>query len=231
MKSQLQVISDEKAELQNKIQELNEKIKELSTSLEWGSKDRKSYESRMSQELEKMRGAKAALEKSFSVTRKREGELERQLKDAQVQRNELQSSLNELTTKYNETTSLLSEARAEAEQARNSNEELTKELEQLREDLEGAVEDRDELLELLDRIVCESGGNEEDRLGLGQKVERIREKSRSEEALDVCSGNVSPVKPVIERYLAAANQATVECSASEESLCASSSTEESRSDR
>ena len=223
MKDELQAISQEKNELQIKVDELEKKAKEMAVLLESSSKPQASEEfndgqvkekaSKLEKELEKMHEIKNALEKSLSEARKRDGLLERQLKDVRGKRDGVQKAFDQVNRQCNETTLLLADTKKEVEQSRRRNEQLIKEIEQMKEDLESTVEERDELLELLDRIVSENGNGEE-RQEFGLKVERIRERSRSEESL-ADNGLVprDPVngKPVQENFLVS-RQMTVESS-------------------
>lgn len=148
-----------------------------------------------------MRGTKTGYEKSLSESRRREEDLKKQLKNISTKRDDLQKAFDQLGKKCTETSTLFAGATREVEVARSENEKLTTELEQLREDLEGTVEDRDELLELLDRIVCENGTGDE-RKGLGEKVERIRERSKSDEHLtDAEVSDSGSTKPAEEKLV------------------------------
>ena len=218
MKNELQAVTKEKSQLGNKVEELEKKIKEMAASLETKSKSQASNESsvgfvkkenlRLERELGRMSGGKVGFEKSLAEARRREGDLERQLKDVRGKRDAMQKALDQLTRQCQQTTALLAETTKEVEESRSTNEKLAKELEQLQEDLEGTVEDRDELLELLDRIVCENGSGA-GRQGLGLKVERIRERNRSEEQQSQGDARIK----VVEENAVSFSQAPVESSA------------------
>ena len=209
-KNELEALNREKTELQNLSTKLRKQNEELAVSLENSKKSQKSFElkveglkkenARLDRELGGARSSKTGYEKSLAESRKREEGLGRQLKNISNKRDDLQKALDRQTKTSTEISSRLATATKEVEVFRNKNEKLTTEIEQLREELEATVEDRDELLELLDRIVCENGTGEE-KLGLGQKVERIRERSKSEEHLPGIevndSGRTKPVEDVV----------------------------------
>jgi chromosome segregation ATPase len=205
-KNELETANHEKTELQSLVDKLTKQNKEMAQSVEGSKKSQKSHElkierlqkenTRLGKELEGVRATKTGYEKSFAEARRREEDLGRQLKNISKKRDDLQKLFDPLAKKCTETSSLLAGATKEVEAFRSENGKLRTELEHLREELEGTVEDRDELLELLDRIVCENGTGEE-KQGLGQKVERIRERNKSDEALPAVevsdSGKTKPV--------------------------------------
>ena len=224
-KNELETLSIERTELQSSVEKLTKQNEELAESVENNNKSQKTHElkiervqsenARLKKELEGVHATKTGYEKSFSESRRREEDLSRQLKNISTKRNDLQKSFDQLAKKSTETGSLLASATREVEAFRSENEKLTTEVEQLRDELEGTVEDRDELLELLDRIVCENGTGEE-KQGLGLKVDRIRERSKSDEALpDVGANDAGKAKPVEEK-LVVFSEANVEHAATGE---------------
>lgn len=211
--NELQALNREKTELQSLVEKLTKQNRDMTETLENSSKNQTSHENnierlkkenlKLHRELGQVRGTKTGYEKSLAESRSREEGLNRQLKNISTKRDDLQKAFDQLSKKCTETSSLFASATKEVEVARRENEKLTTELEQLREDFDGTVEDRDELLELLDRIVCENGTGDE-KQGLGEKVERIRERSKSDEHLtetDVGVNDSGSTKPVREKLV------------------------------
>ena len=215
---QIQALSGEKAELEIKVGKLTKENNELAESLENTKKGQKSHDSlverlkkenaKLERELGQGRSSRIGHEKSLAESRRREEDLARQLKNITTKRDDMQKAFDQFVKiSTNET-----------EAIRSENKRITTELEQLREELEGTVEDRDELLELLDRIVCENGTGDE-KQGLGEKVERIRERSKSEETLTEIGLNDSGKgKPVGEKLVVSSEMTIDYAAAGEDSL-------------
>ncbi|XP_028400714.1 golgin subfamily B member 1-like isoform X2 [Dendronephthya gigantea] len=213
--NQIQALTSEKTELEIQVGKLTKQNEELAQSLENTKKSQKSHDSYMERlkkensklegELGQARGTRTGYEKSLAESRRREEDLARQLKNITTKRDDMQKALDQFAKRSTN----------ETEAIRSENKKLTTEVEQLREELEGTVEDRDELLELLDRIVCENGTGEE-KQGLGEKVERIRERSKSEEALAEVGVNDSGRGKIVGEKLLVSSEMSMNYSATGE---------------
>ena len=210
-KNELEAFKREKTELQDQVTNLTKRNKEIAASLESVKTNQKSQDlaverlkkenARLDKELGGVRATKTGYEKSLAESRRREEDLRKQIKNVSNKRDDVQKAFDQLANQSTGTSALLGASAKEIEAFRSENKKLTTEVEQLREELEGTVEDRDELLELLDRIVCENGTGDE-KQGLGLKVERIRERSKSDEHLPgVVVAESGKTQPVVEKLV------------------------------